>query len=60
MRDNWIAFSSSQLIDIVRCLLDHTPDIESGRITPPHPILLASVMSWIVGVGIDMGILMFR
>ena len=60
MRDNWIAFSSSQFIDILRCFLDHTPDMESGRSTPPHPIRLASVMSWRVGVGIDIGVLMCR
>ena len=60
MRDNWIAFSSSQYIDILHCFLDHTPDMESGRSTPPHPNRLVSVMSWRVGVGNDIGVLMCR
>ena len=55
-----LLFSSSQFIDILRWFLDHTPDMESGRSTPPHPVRLASVMSWSVGVGIDMGDLMCR
>ena len=60
LRARCIAFSSSQLIDISRQPLDHTPDTECGRITPPHPVLLASVMSWMEGVGIDIGIFILR
>ena len=60
MRDNWIVYSASQFIDILRCFLGHTPDMESRRSIPPHPIRVASDMSWREGVGIDEGVLMYR
>ena len=55
-----LLFSSSQYIDNLHCFLEHAPDMESGRSTPPHPNRLVSVMSWRVGVENDIGVLMRR